>query len=128
MPYFNYEKLRNSKPWWKPLKCWKVDTAPIQYETKSMNALGQPRTTSQKVFISASVQTNLNSLLKVYIFWYWFSIAASPNCNMAVFQWYVGIHIHVCVRLHVLDSFKIIEQINCYTKLRGFYYYDLLFS
>lgn len=49
-----------------------IDIPPMEREVEAMMFLvmEQPRATSEKVFISAFVETDLNSLLKNYKFWY----------------------------------------------------------
>lgn len=44
----------------------------------------QPRAMSQNVFISDFVESNLESLLKVYQIRYWLSVSVSLNFSMVV--------------------------------------------
>lgn len=87
----------------------------------------QPKVPSQKVFISAFVETDLNSLLKVCTCWYWFSIAASPNCSMAVIVSLIYGHIHMCLCVFTHSVFLLNLQ-NRYTFIKFYilYYYDPL--
>lgn len=56
-----------TKPWWEPVNCWKVDMPPTECEMEAMNALshGAAQNNFTKLFISDSVETNLNTPLKV---------------------------------------------------------------